>query len=135
MVEYHGWITIRLNFKDVEDLNDENIGKLVNLVHKKITGYNLEKSISLRFVNGTAMLSCNGLTNHWGGDIEDVLALYNYLAKEAVGSYGLLYFRNDEANDEESNNFTVYYLAKGELKKTKDNLLSPCIPVIEDEIS
>lgn len=83
-------------------------------------------------MNGAAMLSCNGLTNHWSSDIEDVLALYNYLAKSTVGSYGVLYIHNDEGDEEEHNNFIVFYLAKGELKKAKDSFLSPCNPVIEE---
>lgn len=36
MVEYHGWITIKLAFKADEQSNDDDILKFVNSVNRRI---------------------------------------------------------------------------------------------------
>jgi hypothetical protein len=58
------------------------------------------------------------------------------VAENLPGSYGLLYVHDDEdIQDEEdnSNTFVVWKITRGKLTQEKDNYLSPCIPVIEDE--
>ncbi|KRF32213.1 hypothetical protein ASG93_04815 [Paenibacillus sp. Soil787] len=58
------------------------------------------------------------------------------MSENLPGSYGLLYVHNDEdfkGEDDNSNNFIVWKLARGKLTQEKDNYLSPYIPVVEDE--
>ena len=61
--------------------------------------------------------------------------LFQYIAKIAPGSYGLLYIRDDEdhlrGNDYE-NCFRVWRLCRGTLIELDDPFLSPAIPVVED---
>jgi hypothetical protein len=51
--------------------------------------------------------------------------MYDQIAKEAKGSYGILYLHEDVDYNGHDNEFQVYVLAKGNLTKRKDYYLSP----------
>ncbi|GKX59194.1 immunity 7 family protein [Leminorella grimontii] len=132
MIEYYGWISL-------SDSTYESDDNKMGLVLDKLSSYILEKKINsdpgfikLHRVNGSNQLLVSGNTNHLSQDVIDVCEFYDYVASISKGSYGLLYVRNDESFDA-SNEFEVFVLARGKVRKEKDHFLSPCIPVIEDE--
>ncbi|WP_140921494.1 Imm7 family immunity protein [Limnobaculum xujianqingii] len=131
MIEYYGWVSL----SDSTYESDENKMRLIlDELSLFILSHRMNDApgfIKLNEVNGSNQLLVSGNTNHLSQDVIDVIELYNYIAKIAIGSYGLLYIRNDE-NSDASNEFEVFVLARGNLKKEKDHFLSPCIPVIED---
>ena len=54
------------------------------------------------------------------------------LGKIAEGSYGLLYIWNDE-DSRNYNSFIVHRLARGKVQILQDAMLSPVVPILEDE--
>lgn len=119
MVEYYGWINLR-------DSTYESDNKEMNIVLSKlysyISKYKLNDTsglVNLHKVNGSYQLLVTGNTNHLSQDVIDIFNLYEFIAEIAKGSYGLLYIRNDESEDA-FNEFEVFVLARGKIKKEKD---------------
>lgn len=131
MYEYHGWATIRETATCDEE---DNMEKIVINIKEYINNLNWCNGIlDLHVVNGEYQLIIAGLTNHKGHEAKELFMLYNYIAREAPGSYGLLYIWDDEDKDGFSNKFQVHVLVRGQVKLQEDPFLSPCIPVIEDK--
>lgn len=132
MVEYYGWINLS---DSAYESDDHKLTLILNKLSVYISKHEMEKTsglIKLHNVNGSDQLLVSGNTNHFSQDVIDIIDFYHYVTDIAKGSYGLLYIKNDESQDT-FNEFEVFVLAKGNLKKEKDPFLSPCIPVIEDE--
>lgn len=132
MIEYYGWVSI--NDSTYEN-DDDEMSLILNKLFSYITEYktqNVSGFINVHKVNGSHQVLVSGNTNHLSQDIVDIFNLYEYIAKIAIGSYGLFYIRNDESL-ESFNEFEVFVLARGKIKKEKDPFLSPCIPIIEDD--
>ncbi|MCH5688925.1 Imm7 family immunity protein [Niabella sp. W65] len=64
-----------------------------------------------------------------GKEIDEVLEMWEFIAKTAIGSYGVLYLRNDETD---IYNFTIYRIAKGKVEQLIDSMLSPTNSIIEE---
>ncbi|MCM1231909.1 MAG: immunity 7 family protein [Ruminococcus flavefaciens] len=128
MVEAHGWITLRETYKAVEDDNVEALLKQINDEIKKIE----YPRIQIKVNNGNYYIEFSVYTNHMSGDINDLIVFLGTVGKIAEGSYGLLYIRNDEDN-RNYNSFTVYRLARGKVQVLQDAMLSPVVPILEDE--
>lgn len=131
MYEFHGWATIRETPHLVEE---ENLDKVIDSVKLFIKSLNWTSggALDVRPVNGEYHMSVSGFTNHKGKDAEDVLSLYQFLAQNAPGSYGILYVRDDEDRNGHDNRFQVLVLARGVLKEREDPFLSPYVPMVED---
>lgn len=132
MVEYYGWINLR---DSTYESDDKEVNIVLSKLYSYISKYKLDDTsglINLHKVNGSHQLLVTGNTNHLSQDVIDMFNLYEFIAEIAKGSYGLLYIRNDESEDA-FNEFEVFVLARGKIKKEKDPFLSPCIPVIEDD--
>ncbi|MCX8583315.1 MULTISPECIES: Imm7 family immunity protein [unclassified Gilliamella] len=132
MVEYYGWINLR---DSTYESDDKEMNIVLSKLYSYISQYKLNDTsglVNLHKVNGSYQLLVTGNTNHLSQDIIDIFNLYEFIAEIAKGSYGLLYIRNDESEDA-FNEFEVFVLARGKIKKEKDPFLSPCIPVIEDD--
>lgn len=129
MVELHGWITIRENYKETDE---DNIYEIVDDINRVIyeLGY---PELKAKWMNGEVCFQCSFYTNHWDSRIQDTLDIYNLVAEKAIGSYGLLYVYDDESKSD-NNRFVIYKLARGKIEKSADSLLSPCIPTVEDSI-
>ncbi|OCG66917.1 hypothetical protein A9G41_11900 [Gilliamella sp. Nev5-1] len=132
MIEYYGWISLSNSTYESDDYEMKFIlDKLTTFISK----HKLDDSsgfIKIHVVNVSYQLMVSGNANHYSQDIADIFELYNYVAQISQGSYGLLYVRNDELIDA-FNEFEVFVLARGKIRKEKDPFLSPCIPKIEDE--
>ncbi|GIO83997.1 hypothetical protein J25TS5_09290 [Paenibacillus faecis] len=85
--------------------------------------------VTIKRYNGQDSILISGLHNHKSSYVVEI---FKWIAEHTVGSYGLLYTRDDEDPVDE-NRFVVWKLARGELRKETDPFLSPCIPKIEDE--
>jgi len=72
-----------------------------------------------------------GASNHKTNPWFDALELFEWLAQNARGSYGLLHLEDNEDQEGFNNQFQVYVLKKGKLTKQNDPFLSPRIPEIE----
>jgi len=129
MVEYYGSANISGSYKVEEDNLDEDLQfrKTIKDLNNKIL--ETKSRAQVQFINGAAILRCEGYTNHWGKEIDDVLEMWEFIAKTAIGSYGILYLRNDETD---IYNFTIYRIAKGKVEQLIDSMLSPTNSIIEE---
>lgn len=133
MVEYYGWINVSMSYTDVESFDTSDLMNVVNQLKSKIDSEGVLRDVSsFKIVNGEVILRLDGVVNHFNEEVSAVLNLCRYVGKIAVGSYGILYLRDDENNAGRANEFIVYKLAKGKLEEHKDHLLSPCHPLIEE---
>jgi hypothetical protein len=132
MFEFHGWAVLRMTYIACDDEENKNIASiLVELKHKIAYG-NLVHHFCLHDgFNDMYSLTISGLRNHRQ---EEVIGLFAWLAKNAPGSYGLLYVLDDEDHrgEEYAVNFRVFRLARGFLQELGDPFLSPPVPAIED---
>lgn len=132
MYEFHGWATIQ------ESPAEADAGQLDMIIQKiqlKITEFAWGSGLlSLNAANGSYYLHVGGFTNRKGTEAAEIVALYQLIGEIAPGSYGLLYTRDDENLEGYDNEFRVQVLARGQLQEQRDAFLSPCVPVIEDQV-
>lgn len=134
MFEYHGWITVR-NSPGEED--DE--GALPDSVRADVDAQLMELEdgtglIHRQTVNGAAQIHLGGFLNHRAGQGNALIETFNHIAALAPGSYGMLYVWDDEDPDGSRNEFQAFVMRRGQVTRQTDSFLSPCIPVIEDEV-
>jgi Immunity protein 7 len=130
MVEYHGWISIHQSL-DGED--EEDAIPIMQRLTNYLQSIYLETRLLVHGgVNGTYCINFTGGSNHLNDEVAEILDFLRYVGNVSVGSYGIVFVRNDEASNDEGNHFKVYKLARGKLECVKDYYLSPCNPVIED---
>ncbi len=88
--------------------------------------------LDLRVINGDYHIWTSGYRNHKPIDDYDPVGFFEYVAKIAPGSYGVLYARdNEDLIDDNYNKFKVYVLAHGQLTEKEDPFLSPFVPTVE----
>lgn len=128
MYEYHGWITIgeTAGERDVGGLH-QAVAQIRNYLSESVAVY----VAGLDVVNGLYVLWLAGHPNH---KTDIPLRLFEYVASQAPGSYGLLYIRDDD-DQACPNAFQVWRLARGRLESAADPFLSPCVPIIEDRFT
>lgn len=131
MYEFHGWIVIR---EKVNEVNTGNLFSISNTIKYQIEELDCgsSKVLDIKIINGAVHLYTTGLSNHKALDGDDIITLYENVAKIAPGSYGLLYIRDDEDCTGFENKFRVIVLKRGQLIEKEDMLLSPCNPTIEE---
>jgi hypothetical protein len=126
MFEFHGWIVLRYHTHDTNET-------LQDIAYSAFTNYlkdvDTEGLSNIKRRNGLDSWTITGLHNHRSNY---VLEIYRWLSVNLPGSYGLLYVHDDE-DTENSNKFVVWRLTRGILTRESDTLLSPYIPVVEDE--
>ena len=136
MLEYHGWIVIAESYNE-KDASDELRHSLWLELCKKVAQLQTEVSdiaITMNVINAVYQISIFGCCNHKGYTWQQVYRLLQWIAKSAVGSYGIFYLQDDE--DIEAGNtdkFIIYCLKKGQIYQIEDKLLSPLVPEIEDK--
>lgn len=128
MVEVHSWITLRETYKVVDDDNIEALIKQINDEIEKIE----YPQIQIKVNNGNYYIEFSVYTNHMSSDINDLIVFFGTVGKIAEGSYGLLYIRNDE-DSHNYNSFIIHRLARGKVQILQDAMLSPVVPILEDE--
>jgi hypothetical protein len=135
MFEFHGWATIRVDDGDDPDLGvvrareDTALARLqeaVTAADDEFSHFDLRRT-----GNGLIVLLAHGLRNH---RFEPVLDLFRWVATELPFAYGLLYVWDDEdcrEGRDQTNEFRVWRVARGDIQEFHDPFLSPCIPTIE----
>ena len=130
MVTIFAWLEIRATYLD-EDLHPEIdeikvFDDIDNLIKK--LKYNelkvIEKNYS-RFVQFSVM------ENHKTERTEEMISMYEKITKIATGSYGLLYYLDDE-DEVYSDEFRVLVSKKGKCEWKRDENFSPCSIMIEE---
>ncbi|MDA2808971.1 Imm7 family immunity protein [Nocardiopsis suaedae] len=127
MFEFHGWIAIQ--GPDEERADGPDGERLRRLVASASGGSSL---VDLRWINGQPFLHVGGLLNRRSTEADEVFDLFERVGSVAPGSYGLLYYHDDEENGEEGNTFHVLAMRRGRLTRESDDHLTPVIPRLED---
>ncbi|HYI77845.1 MAG TPA: Imm7 family immunity protein [Chryseolinea sp.] len=128
MTEYHCWTCIRYDAHDTDlDLQAE----CVSVCERYLASHQYLTDGKYKIVkyNGMATFLASALHNHNDGYIIDI---FNWLGQHAPGSYGLLYYQDNETK-EMDDNFKVLVMKKGKVTEKADPFLSPRAPTIEDE--
>ena len=127
MVELHSWITIRETYEICEDADD---GRVIQNIKEVIQGLRYI-DVSVKVTNGNYYIEFSLYTNHFSADVKEYLNFFSEIGKIAKGSYGLLYLYNDE-DATYCNEFQIWRLSRGEVRKFDDKILSPFVPTVED---
>lgn len=129
MVEYHGWFSIHQSTDGESENEIIAIGEYIRELIEKVNSSGI---LILKPINGTYVLHVAGITNHKSQDVTEVFEIIKSIAARALGTYGLLYMKDDEDQVGKDNEFTVYKVCRGKIEEAPDKLLSPCNPVIMD---
>lgn len=129
MIEINGWITLLIGGD--EDNNLEATQIAVNKVKGLIQNQNdLNQMFRVENLNGMNTLFLGICHNHNLGYSDLVLKLVNDITQIANGSYGMIYYR-DQDNLSSYDKFFIVKVAKGKVTVEEDKLLSPCSKIIE----
>lgn len=131
MYEFHGWFTIA---EKPEEIDDGNLEHIINQIRELLGKLDWPSGFAdLRAMNGQYFLHMAGFSNRPRHYQEDIDKLLRFLAERTSGSYGLLYWRDDEDTSPPGmGNFRVSILARGRVLERFDPFLSPTTPIIED---
>lgn len=128
MLELHGWITFRETYKGVEDCQFEQIMKDILRKCESLEYHQLKP----RAMDGEWYLETTLFANHHNPEVEELFEFLAYAASRAPGSYGVFYMHDDEDRTGRENEFQVFVIARGKIRREKDPFLSPFIPAVED---
>jgi len=138
MFEYHCWITIDHQefgrLWENGEIEGEEYYRQIDIVVEKLK-YKIDELHAplkdqcklIKGTNGQITLHFSGLRNHYNSE---PLEIVEWIRDNAPYSYGLLYIHSDW-DSENAGNFVVYRLARNEITKFKDNLLSPYPETLE----
>lgn len=134
MIEIHGWATIRESYTE-EGEDDERLAKIIAELTVKLENYPARydnMNIDCLTLNGSHHLTVTANTNHKDGRWHFVHDLFKWLSEQAPGSYGILTCHDDEDQNGLENEFQIFLLKKGNFVRSKDALLSPYFPTVEE---
>ncbi|MFC9711766.1 Imm7 family immunity protein [Paenibacillus sp. NPDC056933] len=130
MYEFHGWATIH---ETTEETDAGRLESIVKNIQDFISELNWNNGLlKLYPANGIYHLSVGGFLNRKTSEVKDIINLYQFIADQAPGSYGVLFTRDDEDIEGYDNEFKVLVLVRGSLQEKEDSFLSPFVPVVED---
>jgi len=128
MFEFHGWANVLYHTHDtdsaIQDRCWQQLAEYVATIPNNL--------VQLQRYNGCDSMHVAGQHNHRS---EYIIELFQWVAENAPGSYGILYIRDDEdqsRDNDYSNCFRVWRLCRGQLTERDDPFLSPAIPTVED---
>ncbi|MCR5886526.1 immunity 7 family protein [Hymenobacter sp. J193] len=131
MIEIHGWITLRYSDYHSEiDLQNAAVERFRQYMQQEYSWVLLQNYGRITTWNGLESFSIHVLHNHKQEFY--ALKIFNWVAQELPGSYGLLYF-HDEEDENRFNEFQVYVLKRGKLVEAQDQLLSPYWEAVEKD--
>lgn len=130
MIEINGWVTIRESYNE-EGEDEKKLNSFLNQLKQKIKETETTNEVyELHSLNGTYQLLISIAHNHRNNEIFE---FYNWIAKNAIGSFGLLYVQDDEdKRGSNSGNFKVWRMKKGIVDELDDPFLSPVNPSVEE---
>jgi hypothetical protein len=129
MIEIHCWITLRYDDYHSDDQAQQafvaKFKDYLNQEHPDVLSTRYGHLISY---NGLECFSLHTQHNHRGTSFYP-LQILTWVAQNGKGSYGLLYYYDDEDGEVE-NAFQVHSLKRGKVAKQQDRFLSPYIPEV-----
>ena len=133
MIEYQGWATIREAYRE-EDEDEAALAEIASELVMRVGELAERKWCEATFqnINGALRVFVMGYRNHATGDWPDVMSLFEWIAANAPGSYGILSCHDDEDTEGRDNEFQLYVLRRGTLKRSFDPHLSPYFPKVEE---
>ena len=127
MTEKYCWTNIKCS---IDGEHEENIEFVLKTIKDNFSNLFRDKLVDIKIINANYIIIATTCSNHYSDDVREIIKMFYTISQIAIGSYGLIHIRNDE-DKTNSNNFKIYKMAKGVVKILDDNLLSPCIPIIE----
>jgi len=130
MVEAHGWITLR--YSDYHSADAEQNAFIYKFKQFMQQHYDWVLHDQIGRITSRNGLNCFTLTvlhNHPHNPFYP-LDIFAWAAKNSTGSYGMLYYHDDE-DKVYHNEFQVVILKRGRLTKAVDSFLSPYIEEVE----
>ena len=131
MIELHGWLSIRETYENEDIFPSNEFESRRQRVEEIIR--NNTCGIRLEYVNGEPFISSMFCFNHHSQEVDEIVDIYKRISEQATGSYGMIYLWDDE-DKQYYNDFQVYVFKRGKCSFWLDKDLSPCIPVIEDQM-
>lgn len=134
MIELRGWLTIVPTYMDEDKHQEIDEEKVYKEVEALVESLELRTIEGLKWRNGTCHMDVSYFSNHENKETEEILNTFKKIAQIATGSYGLVYYWNDEnyGNNNYENEFRVLVIKRGTCEWKDDPFLSPCIPTISD---
>jgi Immunity protein 7 len=131
MYEIHGWFGIA---ETPEESDGGNLLQKVNELKTLVSQFNFHPAlVDIRACNGEFFLHLGGQFKRNRQYNEDIDKILTFLAEKLPGSYGLLYWRdNEDSSPPGLGEFHVKVLARGMLTDRFDPFLSPVVPTIEN---
>jgi immunity protein 7 of polymorphic toxin system len=131
MYVFHAWIVLL----DSTDEGEPSVIWEKAALLKPILHYKFQLSSDagqwLTITNGLHILNASFSRNHRATSHAELLEVLNWICKELPGSYGLVYWHDDE-DPAIGDAFRVIVMARGQLRDHVDQFLSPRNPVVED---
>lgn len=123
MIEIHAWITLQYSdYHFEEQLQRRFIANFKQYLKENFEWLLQENYCHVTVYNGLDCFSLHKQHNHKGKEFYP-LEIFEWVAREGKGSYGILYYYDDE-DEELYNEFQVYVLKRGKLLKEVDKFLS-----------
>lgn len=133
MFEFHGWFNLSDSPREVDT---GRLAGFVERLEQRVTALSWRAFLAFAEVhtlNGEYRLVVGGNPNHRGQIGRELDELLEFVAQEAPGSYGLLYWRDIEGElPAGPDNYHVVVMARGRLTLRLDPFLSPTVPTVED---
>lgn len=134
MFNFHGWAVIHAD--DLDDPSCEEMAKreceLTTRIEEAIREIEVSSSkFHLHRLNGTIHLVFCGDHNHRD---DSIVEFFRILSEIAPHSYGKLHVRDDEDTRGFENTMRELTLARGRVRESTDENMSPCIPTLEPEM-
>lgn len=133
MVEIHGWLVIRATYLDEDkhpEIDEDAVYSEVNRIVAEVK----HNDIAIKVRNGLLVIDFLLHSNHKTIETDELLDTFTRIAQTATGSYGMLYYLNDDDLDK-CNEFDVLVARKGQVEWKKDEFFSPISQMIEDNES
>lgn len=133
MFEFHGWASIHADDSDdpsadEQEARERDLAERVQVTIRDVQATN--RGFHLHQMNGTLHLVFCGDHNHRN---ESIIEFFKGLSEIAPHSYGKLHVRDDEDTRGFENTMREWTLARGHVRESTDESMSPCIPALEAE--
>lgn len=130
MYFYTAWFVLRDSTSESrQDVLQRGIATIQDEMKNHLSSFVPNNAIN--DVNGEFLLQCSGSHNRPGNLHTSLLRLVRVIGDVLPGSYGLVYWTDDESVDT-SDGYNVVVLARGTVRTERDSFLSPIVPNIED---
>lgn len=136
-MEILGWAVLRESYVFDWDYIDERLPEIVEDIQAYIKAHYCDSDNNFRTqlmgMNGKDVLQIALQNNHLGNwECGEALALFQYVAEVAPGSYGVLHIYDSDGQYGDGNEMYMVVMARGKLLRHRNPFLSPVLPKVED---